>query len=203
MDKQKLIQEAEARLAVQDPILGRLISSQTPIVYAPRDDYFFSLARAITSQQISVASAAAIFSRLESVTAMDPAVVAQLTSEQTTHIGLSKQKTNYLRDLAAHFVENPSIYNHLDARTDEEIVTELTAIKGIGTWTAEMFLMFTLARLDVFAPDDVGLQRAIRNLYAHGNTLSKSELEEIADHWRPYRTVACWHLWQSLDNTPS
>lgn len=202
MDQGKRIEQAEEELMLLDPKLGRLIELQKPIVHAPRTDYFFSLSRSIVGQQVSVASASAIFSRLENATDLNPQAVAELSDEATKIIGLSRQKTKYLRDLALHFVENPNIYEHLGSLSDEEVITELTAIKGIGVWTAQMFLMFTLTRLDVFAPDDVGLQRAMVHLYGWNSVPAKSELEQVADGWRPYRTIACWHLWKSLHNTP-
>jgi len=104
--------------------------------------------------------------------------------------------------LAQHFVANPRVYDHLDQLSDDEVIAELTAIKGIGVWTAQMFLMFTLLRPDVFAPDDIGLQRAMKLLYGWEAIPPKRELEAFAERWRPYRTVASWHLWESLNNTP-
>src|SRR5690606_14972068 len=105
-------------------------------------------------------------------------------------IGLSRQKASYIRDLAQHFVENPSVYTHLEKMSDEEVIAELTAVKGIGVWTAQMFLMFTLSRPDVFAPDDAGLQRAILQLYKWDALPPKKELVIVAEQWKPYRTVA-------------
>jgi DNA-3-methyladenine glycosylase II len=134
---------------------------------------------------------------------MDPMKTASLSDEDTKIIGLSRQKASYIRDLAIHFSNNPGVYDHLETLSDDEIIEELTEIKGIGTWTAQMFLMFTLARSDVFAPDDAGLQRAMRLLYGWDNLPHKKELVEVAEKWRPYRTYACLHLWQSLDNNPT
>lgn len=197
------VKAAELELIKLDPKLGALIELQKPIIHQPRSDYFFALCRAIVSQQLSTSSAAAIFGRLEKLTDLKPDLVASLSDEQTKAIGLSRQKTAYLRDLALHFGENPKIYNHLEGLSDEQVITELTAVKGIGVWTAQMFLMFTMMRLDVFAPDDIGIQRAMKQLYGWDKLPDRQELEAIADKWRPYRTVACWHLWQSLHNTPA
>lgn len=108
----------------------------------------------------------------------------------------------YLRDLASHFLENSKIYEHLENQPGEEVITELTAVKGIGKWTAQMFLIFTLERPDVFAPDDAGLARAVEILYDFKKPPTKKELEEFAGKWKPYRTVASLHLWHSLRNTP-
>lgn len=94
------------------------------------------------------------------------------------------------------------VFNHLDTLSDDEVITELTKIKGIGVWTAQMFLMFTLVRPDIFAPDDRGLQLAVQRLYALPDVPPRSELEQIATKWAPYRTIASWHLWHSLNNSP-
>ncbi|OGL24938.1 hypothetical protein A2884_02505 [Candidatus Saccharibacteria bacterium RIFCSPHIGHO2_01_FULL_48_12] len=196
IDQQILL--AEKELIKLDPKLGELIKLQTPIVHKPKTNYFHSLCRSIVGQQVSVAAAATIFARLESATDIDPNKIAKLSEEQIKAIGLSRQKAGYLRDLAQHFVDNPKVYNHLGQLHDEQVIAELTAVKGIGTWTAQMFLMFTLVRLDVFAPDDIGLQRAMKELYGWKTTPSYKKLEKTAEQWRPYRTVACWHLWASL-----
>ncbi|HUD11057.1 MAG TPA: DNA-3-methyladenine glycosylase 2 family protein [Candidatus Saccharimonadia bacterium] len=202
MNTPELIQAAETKLRALDPVLGSLITSQEPIVYTPRTDYFSSLCRSILGQQVSVASAATVFARLETSTHMTVATIAALTPDQAKTIGLSRQKYSYLKDLAAHFVNNPHVYDHLEEQSDQQVITELTAVKGIGIWTAQMFLMFTLTRLDVFAPADIGLTRAMKLLYKWDDTPDKQELERVSDQWRPYRTVACWHLWKSLHVTP-
>jgi DNA-3-methyladenine glycosylase II len=198
--KPKEIRLAEDELIKLDPKLGEIIKKQRPVSRTPREDYFFSLCHSIVGQQLSLASAAAIFARLKQATNLKPAVVAKLSESRAKKIGLSKQKMTYLIDLANHFVDNPKIYNHLDKSSDEDVISELTAVKGIGAWTAQMFLMFTLVRPDVFAPDDIGIQRAMKQLYGWSETPPKQKLEEVADTWRPYRTIACWHLWESLDN---
>lgn len=198
----KEIEHAEAELQKLDPILGKLIKKQKLIVRAPRTDYFFSLCRSIIGQQVSVAAATTIFARFEHITEVDPQKVFDLTEVDIKKIGLSRQKASYLHDLAEHFIKNPKVYDHLDSLTDEEVITDLVEVKGIGVWTAQMFLMFTLGRPDVFAPDDVGLQRAMQKLYDWKETPPKSTLIEQAEVWQPYRTVACLHLWHSLDNEP-
>ena len=198
-----LIRTAEQALRQQDPILGALIAHQTLEPREPRDDYFYSLCRAVVGQQVSVAAATAIFTRLESATNLDPVQILKLDEAETKAIGLSRQKTNYITDLALHFAENPAVYNHLETQTDEAVIAELTALKGIGVWTAQMFLMFTLARPDVFAPDDIGLQRAIQKHYNLELPIAKQTYAAIAEKWKPYRTIASFHLWQSLTNTPT
>ena len=194
---------AEKELIKLDPVLGELIKLQSPLVHKPRTNYFFSLCRSIVGQQVSVAAAATIFGRLETATDINPAKIARLSEAQIKAIGLSRQKAGHIKDLAQHFVDNPQVYNHLGQLSDEEVIKDLTEVKGIGVWTAQMFLMFTLVRLDVFAPDDIGLQRALKQLYGWKTVPSKEKLEKTAEAWRPYRTVACWHLWHSLDNEPA
>lgn len=196
------IQTANAALTQADPILGALIQKQTLAPRAKRSDYFASLCRSIIGQQVSVAAASAIYARFETATKLLPAAVVHLSAADLRPIGLSRQKAGYLQDLARHFVNNPNVYNHLGQQTDEQVITELTAVRGIGVWTAQMFLMFTLARPDIFAPDDVGLQRAMLRLYGWSALPTKEALIHTADYWRPYRTVACLHLWHSLDNEP-
>ncbi|MEX2006954.1 MAG: DNA-3-methyladenine glycosylase [Candidatus Saccharimonadales bacterium] len=203
MTIEQKIAQAERELAKKDPKLGALIKLQKPVVHKPRTNYFFSLCRSIVGQQVSVAAAATIFARLEAATGMDPKKVIKLTDVQVKQIGLSRQKVGYIKDLAQHFVDNAGVYNHLGQLPDDDVIVELTAVKGIGTWTAQMFLMFTLTRLDVFAPDDIGIQRAMKQLYGWKSVPKKDKLVKAAERWRPYRTVACWHLWQSLQNSPA
>lgn len=197
------IRLAEEQLKQLDPVLGKLIVKQTLQPRSLRNDYFASLCRSIVGQQVSVAAASAIFARLEQATSLHPSRVTKLDEVAIKAIGLSKQKAGYIKDLGQHFVDNPAVYNHLENQSDEQVIAELIDVKGIGTWTAQMFLMFTLGRPDIFAPDDAGLQRAMMRLYKWDKLPSKKELEKLADNWRPYRTVACFHLWRSLDNTPA
>lgn len=193
---------AEKELSQLDPKIGGLIANHGTLRHSPRSDYFTALARSIVGQQISVKAAAKIFERFENITRLNPAVVVNLTDEQIKAIGLSAQKSRYIKDLAAHFVKDSAVFNHLESLPDDQIIEELTKVKGIGVWTAQMFLMFTLVRLDVFAPDDVGLQQAIKRLYKLDELPKRAELTQFAERWAPYRTVACWHLWHMLDNEP-
>jgi len=201
-DTEKRVAKAEQTLQSLDPKLGELIELQKPIIHTSRTDYFAALCRSIIGQQVSVAAASTIYARFEKLTGLKPAAVEALSESDIKTIGLSRQKASYLKDLAQHFANNPEVYNRLDTQSDEEVIAELTAVKGIGVWTAQMFLVFTLTRLDVFAPDDIGLQRAMKLLYGWDKVPPKKELEKFAERWKPYRTVACWHLWKSLDNSP-
>ena len=194
------LSSAETSLAQLDPISGELIAQHGHIAMRPQREYFEALTSAIVGQQISVKAAAKIFERFRDTTQLDPLKTSLLTDKQIKTIGLSGQTSRYIRDLAAHFVEDSAVFNHLDSLSDDEVVTELTRIKGIGVWTAQMFLIFTLHRPDVFAPDDRGLQLAVEKLY--DRTFTRGELEAFAERWAPYRSSASLHLWRSLDNEP-
>lgn len=193
---------AEQFLIEADPILGEVIQRNGDLVPRPQRSYYEALARSIIGQQISVRAAANIFARFEQVTELRPEFAVELSAEQIKLIGLSGQKASYLQDLARHFVTDPAVYDHLDTLDDQAVVDELTRVKGIGVWTAQMFLMFTLRRPDVFAPGDRGLQLAIERLYNLPAKTSQSQLEVFAERWQPHRTTASLHLWQSLNNTP-
>lgn len=192
--------KAEVALIDIDPLLGSVISTNGTIPLAPPREYFEALSNAIVGQQISVKAAAKIYERFQEATGLDPHAIAGLTDDDIKTIGLSGQKSRYISDLAEHFVQNSAVFNHLDSLPDDEVIAELTKVKGIGIWTAQMFLIFTLHRPDIFAPDDRGLQLAVERLYE--KTLTRSELDERASQWSPYRSTACLHLWKSLNNTP-
>src|SRR5579875_2861945 len=138
MKNEDEIAKAEVELIKLDPVLGKIIEMQRPITHKPRKDYFFSLCRSIIGQQISLAAASAILKRFEDITKLDPKRIASMSPEEIKTIGLSKQKASYLHDLAEHFVEDPKIYNHLNQLDDDKVIEELTAIKGIGVWSAQM-----------------------------------------------------------------
>lgn len=160
------------------------------------------LVRSILSQQISMAAARTIRGRLQ---AMLPAGkltaknIDALSDDQLQSVGVSRQKQAYLRHLTSCTLDGTIDFRRIAKESDEDAVAELIQVKGIGRWTAQMFLMFSLGRIDVFAPDDLGLRNAIEKLYALPEKPSRSELELHADKWRPYRTIASWYLWRSLD----
>jgi DNA-3-methyladenine glycosylase II len=196
------IAAAEVELQKLDPVLGAVIKLRSPLNKVRKGPYFGNLTRSIVSQQISVAAAASILKRILDATDLDPHRLFALTPDELRALGLSRGKASYIHDLAEHFVKDSAVFDHLDTLPDDQVIAELVTVKGIGVWTAQMFLMFTLGRLDVFAPGDVGLQRAITRLYKLDAAPPKAELAALAEQWRPYRTVACWHLWESLDNSP-
>lgn len=193
---------AEHFLIETDPTLGQVIERSGSLLPRPVRGNYEALARSIIGQQISVKAAANIFGRFQEVTGLRPELAVELTSQQIKLIGLSGQKANYLQDLARHFVEDPNIYDHLDTLDDEAVIAELNRVKGVGVWTAQMFLMFTLQRPDIFAPGDRGLQLAIERIYDLPAKASEQQLQTFAKRWQPHRTTASLHLWQSLNNTP-
>jgi DNA-3-methyladenine glycosylase II len=196
------LSEAEIELGKLDVRMATLIERNGHVERDSREGFFPSLARTIVGQQISVKAAASILGRFVEATDMDPVRTAALSEEQARTIGLSGQKYRYIHDLAQHFVDDSMVFDHLDTLSDDEVISELTKVKGIGIWSAQMFLMFTLARPDVFAPDDRGLQLAVQKLYGLPDVPKRDQLIELASKWAPYRTVASYHLWHSLNNEP-
>jgi DNA-3-methyladenine glycosylase II len=159
--------------------------------------------RSIVGQQISVKAADSVWARLiAALPALTPAAVLACATEQLRACGLSARKVEYVSDLAAHF-DGGQIHTHRwPAMEDAEIIAELTAVRGIGVWTAEMFLIFNQLRPDVFPLDDIGLQKAVARHYLAGERPSRRQLADIGDRWRPWRSVATWYLWRSLDPVP-
>ena len=203
---------AVRQLSQSDPVLHGLIRAYPQYHLRRRSNAFTALARAIVGQQISVKAADAVWRRF--VTAADPGqsevdfpevaptLVVALTPDALRSAGLSQRKAEYMHDLARRFADgslNPATWTTLD---DEALIEALVAVKGIGRWTAEMFLMFHELRADVFPIADLGLQKAIRLHYAGDDALSLEEMQALAESWRPYRSVATWYLWRSLDPLP-
>lgn len=195
--------EATRALAALDAPLAALIETHAGAALASRGDPFATLARSVVGQQISVKAADAVWGRFVArVGTLSPAAVAALGREGLAGCGLSQRKIEYLADLAAHFLDgrlDPDGWHRLD---DETLIVELCRVRGIGRWTAEMFLIFNLMRPDVFPLDDIGLQRAIAQHYFAGARPSRRELASVGERWRPWRSVATWYLWRSLDPVP-
>ncbi|HMM47087.1 MAG TPA: DNA-3-methyladenine glycosylase [Thiobacillaceae bacterium] len=189
-------------LAAADPIMASLIARYPDSVLGNRGDPFQTLARAIVGQQISVKAADSIWERFETLAgSVSPAHVAILESDALAACGLSRRKTEYLVDLARHFADgriDPARWTKLD---DEAMIRELIDVRGIGRWTAEMFLIFNLRRPDVWPVDDLGLQKAVALHYLDGVRPTPAALREQGERFRPWRTVATWYLWRSLDPT--
>ena len=166
---------------------------------------FVALARAIIGQQISGRAARSIWRNLQETVKparITPVTIARLTADQLRSAGVSPQKASYLHDLAEKAGNGCVRLNRIGRLGDVDVIDELVQVKGIGVWTAQMFLMFSLCRIDVFAPDDLGLRSAIRDLYDLSELPDKQTATEIADPWRPYQTIACWYLWRSTELDP-
>jgi DNA-3-methyladenine glycosylase II len=189
-----------AELSAGDETLRALILSFDGSVLKTRGEPFETLLRAIVGQQISLAAADAIWGRLCAVVdRRAPASVLAADPEVLRCVGLSRRKVDYVRDLALHFVDGRLDPVGLAAEDDDAVIRALTAVHGIGRWTAEMFLIFNLLRPDVWPVDDIGLQKAVARHYAAGEALRPAQLRQIGERWRPWRTVASWYLWRSLD----
>jgi DNA-3-methyladenine glycosylase II len=191
---------AETYLSKKDKHLKKLIAKHGPCKIKPHSKYFVSLCDAIISQQLSVKASATIerrFHELFSKGQATPKETIQYSAEQLRSVGVSNQKAKYLISLAEHFLDGTINPLQLKRLSDEEIIAALTAVKGIGKWTAEMFLIFTLGRPDVFSVGDLGLRNAVKKLY---NIHTHNEIEEFAERWKPHRSVASWYLWRSLEN---
>lgn len=184
-----------------DPILRAIIARVGPcrIEYVPAE--FHSLAEAIVYQQLNGKAADTIFKRFAAVAGdpVTPAGILKLTESQMRSVGLSKQKSSYLCDMAERATRGELDFSKLHELSDEEVITHLTKVKGVGTWTAQMFLMFTLKRPNVLPTGDFGVQMAIKKLYNKRKVPKPSQMEKIAKPWEPYRSFACWYLWRSLD----
>ncbi|HWC90497.1 MAG TPA: DNA-3-methyladenine glycosylase [Pirellulales bacterium] len=186
----------------QDKVLRRVIDAVGPFRLRLERDRFRMLARSIISQQISTAAARSIRGRLEALTApagITPASIVSLDETQLRSVGLSARKAVFIRDLAAKVHAEEIALSHLGRMQDEAVIADLVQIRGIGRWTAQMFLIFSLGRLDVFPEDDLGVRAAIRNLYALAELPDKQTARDIAARWRPYASVASWYCWRSLE----
>jgi DNA-3-methyladenine glycosylase II len=195
--------EAARHLARADPVLGRVIKRVGPCTLAPRRDYFVVLCKAIFTQQISTTVAAVLFGRFRDLFPMrrpTPGLVLEALktrpAEVIRHCGLSRQKAEYVRDLAQHFVDGRIPTRRLASMDDEAVIEALVNVKGIGRWTAEMFLIFTLNRPDVLPVDDLGLQEGVREIYGLGDRVKGKVLAGRCEDWRPWRTVATWYVWR-------
>jgi len=198
---------AARELAKRDRVLRRLIARFPEIALTRRYDPFTTLARAITGQQISVKAAETVWGRVVAATGgkphrLQPGAVIALEGTRLRECGLSVRKGEYVRDLATRFADGRIRPRRWHALDDEAVIAELVAVKGIGRWTAEMFLMFSLLRPDVLPVDDIGLQRAAEKLYNGGERMPLADLRELGEKWRPWRSVATWYLWRSLEPVP-
>ena len=198
---------ARRLLARRDPVLADLIRQHGPcgLARAQHADPFRALVHAIVSQQLSSKAAATIARRFDALfdDAPTPAAVAVARDAELRGVGLSGQKVRYLRDLCARIIDGSLPLDDVERLPDAAVIEALTSVKGIGRWTAEMFLMFRLQRPDVLPVGDLGIVKAVQRAYRLRKVPSPDRLLQIGEPWRPYRSVACWYLWASLDNTPN
>ena len=197
-------EQACAELMKLDRILKKLIPKLGSGFLMTRGDPFSTLARSIVGQQISVAAAQSVWNKvlLTLKKRVTPKNILALTVDELRAAGLSGRKVEYIRDLAEHFVSGRLHANQWKGMEDELIIKELTEIRGIGRWTAEMFLIFNMVRPNILPLDDVGLIKAISLNYFSGEPVSRHEAREVAANWAPWRTVATWYMWRSIDPIP-
>jgi DNA-3-methyladenine glycosylase II len=204
--KRAEIEAAVAHLK-QDRVLAPVIEAVGAFRLKLERDRFRMLVRSIISQQISVAAARSIRGRLEALVAPEPITsgsIVGLTPAELRTVGLSERKASYILDLATKVHSEEVPLHHFGRVADEEVIAELTGIRGIGRWTAQMFLIFSLGRLDVFPEDDLGVLAAIRNLHGMRKLPSKRTARRLSAPWRPYASIASWYCWRSLDlNKPA
>jgi DNA-3-methyladenine glycosylase II len=203
--------KALAHLRAADPVLAEIIERTGPLGNArdgrpERDDHYGALVRTIAGQQLSVLAARAIYGRLTERFGERPPTPEEILADDPEELraaaGLSRAKVTYLRSLAEHVISGELELDRLDELEDEHVIAELTAVKGLGMWSAQMFLMFHLERPDVLPVGDLGIHRAIERAYNLRALPEAEAMETIAAPWRPYRTLACRYLWRSLQNEP-
>ncbi|HLG58565.1 MAG TPA: DNA-3-methyladenine glycosylase 2 family protein [Vicinamibacterales bacterium] len=194
-------------LARRDPVIRDLMRRHGAcgLASAQRSDPFHALVHAIIAQQLSTKAAATIEARFSALFAgrATPAAVSKVSDEQLRAVGISPQKLRYIRDLCARILDGSLALDRFGTLADEDVITSLTSVKGIGRWTAEMFLMFRLHRPDVLPVGDLGIVKAVQRAYKLRLAPTPARLTRLGESWRPYRSVACWYLWASLDNVPS
>ena len=190
-------------LARRDPVMAGIIRAHPRIHLTPRGEPFHTLARAIVGQQISVKAAQSVWNRVvDCVSEVTPEKVLSKKRRHLRACGLSDRKVEYIADLAQHFADGAIHVHRWPGMDDEAVIEELVQVRGIGRWTAEMFLIFNLLRPDVFPLDDLGLQKGIRLNYFKKRNVSLKTMQALGNSWRPWRSVATWYLWRSLDPLP-
>jgi len=195
------MRQAIHHLKKSDPVMRSIIERVGPFRMEFGPPEFSSLAESIIYQQLNGKAAATIFERFAALAGepITPEGILKLSDAQLRGVGLSKQKSAYLKDLAAKTHDGLLDFDKLPELPDEEVIKHLTQVKGIGVWTAQMFLMFTLKRPDVLPTGDYGVQAAIKKHYRKRQLPKPHVMEKIARSWAPYRSIACWYLWRSLD----
>ncbi len=202
LSQRSVNERAIKHLRRADPVMRAMIAEVGPCTLRPQGDRFRMLAGSIISQQISTGAARSIKKKLDELVGSDgltPANLSRFSPEQLRAAGVSPQKAKYLLDLALKVHESEINLQHIGRYSDDKIIEQLTAVKGIGRWTAQMFLIFALGRLDVFPHDDLGVRSAIRKRYDLDELPDVETSTAIAAKWRPYTSVASWYCWRSLD----
>jgi DNA-3-methyladenine glycosylase II len=199
--------KAATHLSKNDSVLGGVIANSGICTIAPHTDYYSALVQSIIGQQLSVKAAAAIRARFMGLfddSFPTPEQILLTSVETMRAIGFSNAKGNYVRDLAQHIVDGQISFDNLAKQTNEQIITELTDVKGIGEWTVHMFLIFCVGRLDVLPTGDLGIRNGVRKLYGFKDAPTPAEVMDVAlkHSWHPYESVASWYVWRSLDNEP-
>jgi DNA-3-methyladenine glycosylase II len=189
-------------LSERDPVISGIVARVGPFRLTPETDFFKGLVRSIIAQQISTGAARSIFARLLKILeppGLEPTGLLNLSDEQFRACGVSPQKIRYLRDLASHVHSEKVRLAEFPKLPNEIIISELVQVKGVGVWTAQMFLIFCLGRLDVFPGDDLGVRTAIKKLYRKRQVPKAGQLRKFEKLWHPYSTIASWYCWRSLE----
>ena len=193
---------AKQAISTSDSLLIDVIEEFEEPSLRSRGDLFATLIKSIVGQQISVVAASAIWSRFEDIVGeVTPESILTKTHQEIKEVGLSNRKVEYIVGIAQSWIDG---FGEIDweIMSDEEVIEELVKLRGVGRWTVEMLLIFALLRKDVFPIDDIGLIRGMEKLYNNGHTLEQSQLYEISDNWKPYRTLGVWYIWRSIDPEP-
>lgn len=196
--------KASQYLVRVDPVLAPIIATSGPCPLRPHANYYQELVQSIIGQQLSLKAAASIEGRLVALnegTFPDPTQILAFDDDQLRSVGFSRPKVSYIKDLASHVLDEKLQLGRYESMSNQEIIDDLTAVKGIGVWTVHMFLMFCMARSDVLAVGDLGIKNGVRNLYGLSSSPTPEEIERLAkaNRWHPYETIACWYVWRSLE----
>lgn len=206
MDFKQQLEMGRAHLMSVDPVLRPVIERHGLPTFEPHHDYYQELVESIIGQQLSVKAAATIRGRFIDLFGHFPTPEEILSRdfEELKSVGLSRPKTGYILDLAGHVHDGSVSFENLDGMSNQQIIDELTQVKGIGEWTVHMFLMFCMGRLDVLATGDLGVRNALSKLYNFDHVVKDVEIKILSEknRWHPYESLVCWYAWQSLDNTP-
>jgi DNA-3-methyladenine glycosylase II len=202
------LKAAADSLLKTDPYLAVIIKKAGPCDITPHQEYYQELVRSIIGQQLSVKAAASIQKRFVDLFGgvfPEPALILEKSVEDLRSVGLSNAKARYINDLAVHVLEGTLSFNRIDTLSNQEVIASLTAVKGIGEWTAHMFMMFSMGRLDILPLGDLGIKNGIMKLYDLPHLPTPEQVREIAEkyQWHPYESVASWYIWHSLDNKPA